>query len=352
MKKRLLKNYRILSIAFFTLLLNSCAKAPQSKNKPQIEKKNEISVTKTIGFSIDTLAIERWQRDLDVFMNKARELGVNVIVQNAGNNLEEQNRQLQYLIDRNVDVIVLLPLKDDGFTETLQKIKNKNIPVISYDRLTRNADIDLYITIDSQKVGEIMARGMIKETHGSNWYCILGAKEDYNMNLIMNGIYSVIHNTDYYIGHIFYTSGWNYDLAYEEMLRLLKNNSIPDAIICGNDAIADSVISAINVYSQDLHIPICGQDADIAACQNIIQKKQSFTVYKPITKLAEITAEYAVRLAKGEAVSEITSGFNTMENGNKEVPVLMLEPEYVNADNIDKIIIDSGFHTKAEVYNK
>lgn len=352
MIKKLLKKFPLLTVVFLATALTACSKPVQTKAKAQSEKKNETPSKKTIGFSIDTLAIERWQRDLDVFMNKARELGANVIVQNAGNNLEEQNRQLLYLLDRNVDVIVLLPLKDDGFSETLQKIKNKNIPVISYDRLTRNADIDLYITIDSQKVGEIMATEMMKETQRPNWYCILGAKEDYNMNLIMNGIYSVIQNTKYSIGHVFYTSGWNYDLAYQEMLRLLRNNNIPDAIICGNDAVADSVISAINVYSQDLHIPICGQDADIAACQNIIQKKQSFTVYKPITKLAEVTAEYAVRMAKGESASEITGGLKTIDNGTKNIPVLWLEPEYVNADNMDKVIIDSGFHTKAEVYNK
>lgn len=337
------------------LLLSVCASCSKAnvKQKVSLDKKSEIASSgkKTIGFSIDTLAIERWQRDLDVFINKTRELGVNVIVQNAGNNLEEQNRQLQYLLDRNVDVIVLLPMKDDGFSDILQKIKNRNIPIISYDRLIRNADVDMYITIDSQKVGEIMAKGLRKETQKPNWYCILGAKEDYNMNLIMNGVYNIIQNSNYRIGHIFYTSGWNYDLAYQEMARLLSNNNIPDAIVCGNDAIADSVISAINIYAPDLHIPICGQDADIAACQNIIRKKQSFTVYKPITKLAELAAEYAVRFANGESRDTITGEFQQIDNGYKNVPVLWLEPQYVNSDSIDEIIIESGFHTHAEVYN-
>ena len=353
MKKKLIKKTgKILSAVIFTLFFISCTKNNTQKFSGNAEKKTDSSKQITIGFSIDTLAIERWQRDLDVFINKARELGASVIVQNAGNNLEEQNRQLLYLLDRNVDVIVLLPLKDDGFTETLQKIKNKNIPVISYDRLIRNSEIDLYVTIDSKKVGEIMAWGLLRENPKTNWYCILGAKEDYNMSLIMDGINSVIKNSQYKIGHTFYTSGWNYDLAYEEMMRLLKNNNIPDAIICGNDAVADSVISAINVYSQDLKIPVCGQDADIAACQNIIQKKQAFTVYKPITKLAEVTAEYAVKLASKDQKEIISDVEDTIDNGAKEVPVLWLKPEYVNADNLDKVIIDSGFHSYTEVYNK
>lgn len=345
-------------ITFALLITAILFSATACKDKKTVkivgERKSEVSSprskAKTIGFSIDTLAIERWQRDLDVFMNRVKEMGANVIVQNAGNSIDEQNRQLMYLLDQNVDVVVVLPKQNDAISESIQKIKNKNIPVISYDRLTRNADIDLYITIDSERVGEIMADGLLHVAKNNNWYCILGAKEDYNMTLITAGIYTVIKNTPVKIGHTFYTSGWNYDLAYQEMVRLLSEDKLPDAIICGNDAIADSVLSAINRYYPEKHIPICGQDADIAACQNIINGKQDFTVYKPITQLAELAAEYSVRLANGEPLESIVKNPGSIENGYKNVPAVMLEPKYVNKNNIDEVIIDSGFHTKSEVY--
>lgn len=317
------------------------------------EKKSDAKHHKlTVGFSIDTLAIERWQRDLDVFMNRTRDLGAEVIVQNAGNSLEVQNKQLMYLLDKEVDVIVVLPKETDGLTESIQKIKSKNIPVISYDRLARNADIDLYVSINSREVGELMAKNLQQYTSGQKWFCILGAKEDYNMTLILEGINSVYNRTPFFIGHTFYTAGWNYDLAYQEMVRLLKENDIPDAIICGNDAVADSVISALELYYPEKHIPICGQDADIAACQNIVNGKQDFTVFKPIIQLAETTAETAVRLAKGESVEEIVPNSKTINNGFKNVPVYWLEPKVVTKKNLDSVIIDSGFHTRGEVYKE
>lgn len=350
------KNYQkqtFFALIFMMILIPlffSCDNKKQQKNP--IEKRNEISDSKkkTIGFSIDTLAIERWQRDLDVFMNKAKEMGADVIVQNAGNDIEEQNRQLMYLLDRNVDVIVVLPKEAYSISESIQKIKSKNIPVISYDRLTFNADIDLYMTIDSERVGEIMATGLQKAAKGPTWFCILGPEEDYNMTLIKHGINKVLNNTPIKIKYTFYTSGWNYDLAYQEMVKLITNNNIPDAIACGNDAVADSVIRALTLYYKDNHIPVCGQDADIAACQYIVEGKQDFSVYKPITKLAELTAEYAVRLANGESVKDLNENLKTINNSFGDIPVLWLEPQIVNKNNIDEVIIDSGFHTHGEVY--
>lgn len=345
MKKMLVKA-GVLALAL--LCLSSCNNKKTAKggqNPKPLSEKHQI----TIGFSIDTLAIERWQRDLDVFINKAKELGANVIVQNAGNNIDEQKRQLTYLLDRNVDVIVVLPKEADGINDAIQKIKSKNIPVISYDRLILGADIDLYVTINSEKVGNLMAQGLINRAKGTNWYLILGPEEDFNMTLIKKGVMDTISHTPYSIGHSYYASGWNYDLAYQEMVRLISNEDIPDAIICGNDAVADSVLSALSTYYNGPHIPICGQDADIAACQSIINGKQDFTIYKPITKLAEIAAEIAVKMANGEKAEDIANNI-TINNNVADIPVVWLEPTLVDKTNIDEVVIDSGFHTHAEVY--
>ena len=337
----------------FLLLCISCRKndgSLSSRTAKQISPLPQQSLT--IGFSIDTLAIERWQRDMDVFINKVKEMGADVIVQNAGNNIEEQNRQLMYLLERDVDAVVVLPKDAASITESVQKLHSKGIPVISYDRLTLNADINLYLTIDSEKVGEQMAQEMLRRTKGINWYLILGPEEDYNMTLIKDGINRIIRNTNVHINHIFYTDGWNYDLSYQEMVRILKSDIFPDAIICGNDAVAASVIQAINRYYPDTHIPVCGQDADISACQYIVQGKQEFTIYKPIIQLAEVAAECAVKLARHEEISENRFRFSSINNGFGDIPTIWLEPTYVDKYNIDKIIIDSGFHSATSVYKE
>ncbi|MCR5218663.1 substrate-binding domain-containing protein [Treponema sp.] len=326
----------------------SCAKQQKVSSEKKHSEASQDRIT--IGVSIDTLAIERWQRDIDIFINKVREMRGQVIVQNAGNSIEEQNRQLMYLLDKGVDAIVVLPKDANSITESVQKIKAKGIPVISYDRLTLNADIDLYLTIDSEKVGEYMASEMLRRTTGRNWYCILGPKEDYNMTLIQEGLDRILRTTSAHISHTFYTEGWNYDLSYQEIVRILKEGTIPDAIICGNDAVAASVIQALSRYYPEMHIPICGQDADIAACQYIVQGKQDFTIYKPIIRLAEYAAECAVHLARGEEIETENLKVRPINNGYANINTVWLEPTYVDKYNIDKLIIESGFHSAASVY--
>ena len=354
-----LKSKRSMSLSgltrqsLFTLILCltllSCQKKGSTSN---IKQPSPAPVhTLTIGFSIDTLAIERWQRDMDVFINKVKELGANVIVQNSGNSIEEQNRQLLYLMERT-DAIVVLPKDASSITESIQKIKAKGIPVISYDRLTLNADIDLYMTIDSEKVGEYMASHMLRHTSGTNWYCILGPEEDYNMTLIHEGIKRILRNSSVHINHVFHTDNWNYDLSYQEMVRILKSDTFPDAIICGNDAVAASVIQAINRYYPDTHIPVCGQDADITACQYIVQGKQDFTIYKPIIRLAELAAECAVALARGEELPAENIRISKINNGYADIQTVWLEPVYVDKYNLDKVVIESGFHSAASIYKE
>jgi len=343
---------RCFVIAVSVMALVSCrgrkpiSSAAAGSGNRSVEKKI------VIGFSIDTLALERWQRDLDVFMNTVKEQGADVIVQNAGNSVEEQNRQLLYLADRKVDAVVVVAKKRDSLTDTVQKLRAKNIPVISYDRLITDANISLYITVDTEKVGELMAKQLMTETNGQNWYCILGPEEDYNMTLIKQGVGKVINGTPVRITGTFYTAGWNYDLSYQEAVNLVTSGRIPDAIICGNDAVAGSVIQAFSVYYPEKHIPICGQDADIAACQNIVRGLQDFTLYKPITKLAEQAGRIAVQLAQGKSVASVVGTQSRINNGYGDIPVVWLQPQVVTKENIDEVVIKSGFHTYGEVYRK
>lgn len=348
MKKNIFRIITVLIVLSAIPFFISCRKKNYtqiSDNQPAV-KDNKI----TIGFSIDTLAIERWRRDLDVFLATAKSLNASVIVQNAGNDVQEQIRQIQYLIDKNVDVLIILPKKADSLTEVIKSAKAKNIPVISYDRLILNSDIDLFLTIDSVKVGEGMASEILKKIPYGNLYCLYGPTDDFNMAMIKEGVEKTLRGSQLRVGNIFYTADWNYDLAYNEMKRMISENQIPNAIICGNDAIANSVIQSIAESGMDSKIVIGGQDADIVNCQHIVKGRQTVTMYKPITELSKQTVYSAVRLAKGIPVSEMKQVNSALNNGFGDIPAIMLEPTAVTKDNIDEVIINSGFHTKEEVY--
>lgn len=349
--KKVFKN-QLSKITILALLaLTGCSKKNSNTSAVKNTKKDtQVSKNITVGFSIDTLAMERWQRDLDVFMNTINELGANIIVQNAGNSLDEQKRQIHYLGEKGIDVLVIVPKDAEELSDSVQKIKAKNIPVISYDRLIRNCDVDLYVTIDCYEVGHLMAGGMAKITDKRNWYCILGAKQDFNMTMLTTGLRQTLLGRHINIENIFYTDGWNYDLSYQHMLELISSKNIPDVLICGNDAIASSVLQALREYRYTEHIPICGQDADIEACQNILNGSQDFTIYKPIMELAQKSARLAVELAKIKNAEKLEGVSEKINNGIKDVPVFWLKPTLVDKNNIEEIIINSGFHSKSEIY--
>lgn len=337
---------KFIFLLLISFMFCSCSKKITEKILPVQQKQI------TIGFSIDTLAIERWRRDTDIFIASAKELGADVIVQNAGNSIEEQIRQIQYLIDKDVNAIVIVAKKADSLTEVIRNATSKNIPVISYDRLILNASIDLYVTIDSEKVGIKMAQEIVKRSPIGNLYLILGPQDDYNMSMIRSGVEKVIRTTPLHIGEVFYTDDWNYDLSYNQMISYLREDKIPNAIICGNDSVANSVIQAISEVKPDAQILIAGQDADIVNCQHIVNSKQTVTIYKPITELSKQAAYCAVRLSKGVLPEELSLINGKLNNGYADIPTYLLEPIAVTKENIDEVIIDSGFHTRDEVYRK
>lgn len=151
---------------------------------------------------------------------------------------------------------ILVPQWYSRMQRVMPENRKKNIPVISYDRLLMDSYASLYITVDSRKVGEIMATQMMNVTDSKNWSCILGSEEDYNVPLILDGINSVISGTDIKINDIFYTQGWSYENSRKYMIDCVRKNKIPETIICGNDLIAQSVIQVLNDVPSVLLDPI------------------------------------------------------------------------------------------------
>jgi D-xylose transport system substrate-binding protein len=95
-------------------------------------------------------------------------------------------------------------------------------------------------------------------------------------------------------------------------------------------------------------VALSGQDADLAACQRIVNGTQTMTVYKPLKALARMAAGSAVTLAKGEAVDSLVK----VNNGLKDVPARLLEPIAVDKSNIDVTVISDGYQTRDAVYQR
>ena len=116
--------------------------------------------------------------------------------------------------------------------------------------------------------------------------------------------------------------------------------------MCGNDDVATQVIKALSTKKLAGTIKVVGQDADLTACQHVVEGTQVMTVYKPVEKLAGKAAEETVKLIRGEDLETES----TINNGTYDIAYFAIDPIAVYADNMDEVIIGGGFHAKEEVY--
>jgi len=335
----------LLWILILTLLLSftACKKTKEESIDKQNFKEDKIQ----IGLCFDSYIIERWQRDRDVFVSTAEGLGAEVNVQNANGDVERQKAQIEYLIEKGMDVIGIIPIQADAISKEVQKARTAGIKIISYDRLITNSDTDLYISFDNEKVGMIMAEALVEAgLPNKKVLMICGSLSDNNVSLIEKGFHTVMEKNKIDILDIAYADGWKAELAASYIYDNIDTVKKVDGIMFGNDDLATQGIRALSEKRLIDKIKVVGQDADLVACQRIVEGTQLMTVYKPVDKLAKEAAECAIKLAKGEPLENT----GTINDGIYNVPYIALEPIAVNKFNIGEAIIDSGFHLKEDVY--
>jgi D-xylose transport system substrate-binding protein len=334
----------------FSLFALSCVQSPQPNSTAPATTQNKSGKIR-IGLSMDTLKEERWQKDRDIFVKRAEELGAEVLVQAADGKDETQVKQAESLLTQGIDVLVVIPHNGEVSATIVEAAKKRNVPVISYDRLIKNSDVDLYISFDNEKVGSMQAQYLVDKAPKGNYILIGGAPTDNNAQMFRSGqmkvLQPLIDKGDIKI----VADQWARDWLAEEALKhtenaLTMNKDNVVAVVASNDGTAGGVVQALNTKKLSGKVFVSGQDADLAALQRIVEGTQSMTVYKPVAILANKAAEAAVALAKKEKV-ESSSKVN---NGKIDVPSILLEPISVDKSNLDATVIKDGFHKREEVY--
>ena len=304
-----------------------------------------------IGMTFDSFVIERWQRDRDVFVSMAKELGAEVNIQNANGDISEQKKQIEYFIKKEMDVIVIVCIDSMAVKTNIQKAKDAGIKVIAYDRLISDSNVDFYISFDNEKVGEMMGQALVDNgLEDGKVIMVCGPHSDNNVPMVGKGFKDVMKEHGNEIIDTFYADGWKAELASDYMDNNMSSVIECDAIMCGNDDLASRVVTALSEKRLAGKKLVVGQDADLEACQRIVEGTQLMTVYKPIEKLAQAAAEIAVKMAKGEEISAAGGKVSTISDGTFDIPCLKIEPVSVTAENMDEVIIKSGFHLKEDVY--
>ncbi len=305
-----------------------------------------------IGFAMDTLKEERWQRDHDAFKAACERLNVDCVITIADNKADKQANDVENLLTQKVDALVIAPHDATQAASMVEKAKAQGIPVISYDRLINSDKIDVYISHQVPVIGRKIAEYALKNVPKGNYVMVYGASTDNNAVIMKKEQLSVlqpaIDKGDIKIVADNFMTDWRPDEALRMAENALtQNNDNIQAFVVSNDGMAGGVISALEKKSLAGKILVTGQDAQLDALQRIAEGKQSMTVYKPIAPLATAALEAAIKLAKKESIDAKPFMNDTLK---KEVPAILLEVTVVDKTNLMDTVIKDGWAKYEDVY--
>ena len=308
-----------------------------------------------IGLSMDTLQEERWKGDRDMFVARARELGAEVEVLDANGDDTRQIQQVKSLLTKDVSALVIIPHDGAVMAEGVRLAHEKGVRVLAYDRLIKNADLDLYATFDNVRVGELQAKFIVDHIAKSGGgkkriVRIYGSATDNNAFLFKqgqdNGLKPLLDAGTLEIIHEQHAHDWKPENAKMITQAALTKTREIDYVLASNDGTAGGAIQALSEAGLAGKVIVTGQDAELVACQRIANGTQAMTIYKPLSRLARRAAELAVSLAKGEPVATKAR----INNGKIDVPSELLDVILVTKENLRETVVADGFHKEAAVY--
>jgi D-xylose transport system substrate-binding protein len=332
---------RMLVLFCIVLVLSSCSGKRKEENKIRI------------GFSAatDLFLLERWDKDIRVFSNVARELGAEVIFAKSPGDALSQIPQIQYLLEQDIDVLVVIPQDMDLLGGIIKKAMNKGIPVLSYDRPIMQVPISGYVSFDNREVGKLLASALVSKSPKGRYLIVNGSIHDNNSFEINKGVHEVldplIAMKDISLVDEIWLDFWSFDEARQKIGKVFEKTTNITAICCANDQLAGAAVSLLAELRLAGKVHVVGQDADLLACQRVVDGLQLMTVYKPLPALATRAAQLAVLMAKKNRPEP--DQYIDNKSGVK-IPFYVEIPTAVYKEQMQATVIQDGFHSKEDVY--
>ncbi|WP_441725178.1 multiple monosaccharide ABC transporter substrate-binding protein [Glaciibacter sp. 2TAF33] len=333
-----------------------------------------------VGVAMPTKSSERWIKDGDSIKKQLEDQGFKVDLQYAEDDIPTQVSQIENMITKGAEVLIIASIDGTTLTSVLQEAKDGDIPVIAYDRLIRDSkNVDYYATFDNFKVGQQQAWSLLnglgltdlegKPVDGApagpfNVELFAGSPDDNNATFFFNGAMDVLQplidagtlvvkskQTDF---NTVATLRWDGEVAQKRMENILtstySDGSKVQGILAPYDGLSRGIISALTDagYSTGDQWPvITGQDAELDSVKAINSGEQYATIFKDTRELAKVAVEMTVAVLGGDKPT--VNDTKTYDNGKKVVPSMLLDPTIVVKDNIKKALVDSDYWTQAEI---
>jgi D-xylose transport system substrate-binding protein len=343
------------SVAALAVTVAACGSDDKSNSSSSGSSSSSKKPSGSVAVLLpDSKSSVRWETVDRPFLKKAFDAaGVKSSITNAEGDKSAQQQQAEQAITNGAKVLLLVNLDSGSGAAIAANAKSQGVKVIDYDRLTLKGDSDYYVSFDNTKVGKLQGQGLVDclgNKKGASVAELNGSPTDNNATLFKQGYDSVL-KPKYADGTYKKVADqsvpdWDNQKAltiFEQMLE--KNSNKINGVLAANDGLGNAAISAIKARKLP-QIPVTGQDATLQGIQNIVMGDQCMTVYKAIKKETDAAAKLAVELLKGQKPTEATAKVN---NQNRDVPSILLQPVAVTKDNIKDYIGQADFPKKEDI---
>jgi putative multiple sugar transport system substrate-binding protein len=324
----------------------------------------------TIGVAMPTKSSERWIADGNNIKKQLEAAGYEVDLQYAEDDIPTQVSQVENMVTKGVDVLVIASIDGTALGEVLQQAEDTDVPVIAYDRLIRDSDtVDYYTTFDNFKVGVQQAESLVEglEATGKGPYNVelfAGSPDDNNATFFWDGARSVLQpmidsgdlnvvsgQTEFDQAAILRWDPATAQKRMEDILTASYTQETVHGVLSPYDGLSLGIIAALkaNGYGgAGKPLPVVtGQDAEVQSVKSILAGEQYSTIFKDTRDLAKVTVDMIKAIAKGKDPK--VNDTETYDNGVKVVPSYLLEPVKVTKENVNEVLVDSGYYTQGEI---
>lgn len=306
----------------------------------------------TIGFLIHSTTSSRWQMDISYVKERAAEVGAKIILKDAGGDENRQLSQASELLEMGVDAIIVVAANQNTAAGIVRDAHEYNVPVVAYDRLIKNSELDYLVSFEYERVGELMVEYVADNVTEGNCVILWGDASDANAVFVKNGHENVMHLLDENNINVVYKTfiqNWTYENAYHQMNKILDFYPEKiDAVIACNDPLGMGAYDALREhgYKPD-DVIITGQDATLEFVHSMLDGGMSMSVGKSIKELAYGAVDLVIKIVRNEETSSLDK---TVNNGRIDVPAKLFSPYIIDETNFEKELIGNGVFTHDEVF--
>jgi D-xylose transport system substrate-binding protein len=355
--------FRLSVLLFACLIFASCMGSTGTTGGATYSTNGGKGCTKVGILLPETLSSIRWEtEDRPQLLQAIKAVipGVHIDFSNAQGNSATQISQAESDLANGDCILIVGPHDSVAAAPIVAKAKALNVPVIAYDRLIQSKDLSYYVSFDNLAVGVL--QGKYITTHyeayqkngATNVVMISGSQTDTNALLYSIGSHSVLdplfaHNTIKNVSETF-TPNWDNNTAQSEMEASLtdQQDDVQVAYVA-NDGMANGVINALKAVHLNGKVLVTGQDATAVGINHILAGDQSMTVYKPIIKEAQSTAEVVKAIYQGTNIVALSHGQTTATYDGGNIPSIFAAPISVDKNNIATTVIADKYLTKNQV---